>query len=337
VAEQFGVAGNALGMGAAVGSINADGKLDLVMTSIDLVDARRWENCSTQQLSFSMGGGGLKLFKNLGPNGRMADVTRGSGLENAGQGAGGAEFLDYNNDGYPDLMVSNGLWSGTDRSDEMASYFTRAVALGENGNLLNGLPSSTPRSRFMEVLASYRGANGERPSMGGFQHKRLFRNNQDGTFTEIGYLAGVDSLADGYVVARADVDGDGKMDLIMRNADPGTEDHQFPALEVFRNTTSEGNSLVVALEGNPKAKSNRDAVSAEVTVKIGQTRQFQTLIMNNGAAQSERVLQFGLGTHAFAEQVDVLWPSGQHQTLKHVRKGRLELKEEAPDNLRAGN
>lgn len=322
VAESIGVGNSSVGMGAAVASLQADGRLDIVMTSIDFAAAARWSAC-VGEAGGPMNGGGVRAFKNRG-EGKFTEITKATGLEWAGEGVGGAEFIDYNSDGYPDLMVSNGLWSGTSRDAALASYFVRPD-LHVGGESL--MPADTSRSKVMEVLAAGRTADGGRPSMGGFQRKRLFRNNQDGTFTEIGYLAGVDSTADGYIVARADVDGDGKMDLLLRNADPGTKDFQFPVVEIFRNRAESGQALFISLQGSPESGSSRDAVLAEVTVKVGGMQQYQTLLMNNGAAQSEKILAFGLGSAKKADEVDVLWPSGQRQTLRDVPAGRLELQE----------
>ena len=49
-------------------------------------------------------------------------------------------------------------------------------------------------------------------SLGGDQRNRLYRNNGDGTFTEVGYLEGADCSEDGYIVAPMDIDNNGTQD-----------------------------------------------------------------------------------------------------------------------------
>jgi hypothetical protein len=48
---------------------------------------------------------------------------------------------------------------------------------------------------------------------------------------------------------------------------------------------------------------------------------------NNGAAQSEKALFFGLGKHQVAELVRVRWPSGVMQEIKNVRSGSILITE----------
>ena len=46
-------------------------------------------------------------------------------------------------------------------------------------------------------------------SLNGYEHKKLFRNNGNGTFTDIANAVGADRLEDGRGVALIDFDGDG--------------------------------------------------------------------------------------------------------------------------------
>ena len=85
-------------------------------------------------------------------------------------------------------------------------------------------------------------------SLGGNQRNVLFRNNGDGTFTELAFLAGVDTIDDGYMPAFADMDKDGKVDLLVRSCDPGTPQYQYPSLRYYKNTSSNANNqLTVTL------------------------------------------------------------------------------------------
>lgn len=164
--------------------------------------------------------------------------------------------------------------------------------------------------------------------MAGFQRKRLLRNDGNGHFVDVAFMEGVDSIADGYNVAKGDVNGDGIIDLVLRNADPGTKEVRFSPIEMFVNQNTENNNwLKISLEG---VKSNHDGIGTKVTVKAAQKSQVQELIANNGCVQSEKALYYGVGRES---QVDIRveWPSGISQNFKNVKVGQIRIVEGQSD------
>lgn len=329
VAGQIGISNRGYGMGTAVGDFDRDGLQDVVMTNVDLAPAIRQVHAMKRSQQPNFGSPnvarGLVVYRNQG-NGKFEPV-RGIGLDWVGLGSGGAEFVDIDNDGWLDLYVTNGLWSGTLRNEDLSSHFVRAM----EAKLAFDRPSlDFSRSNFMRILTDVKkgihnpALNGSL-SMAGYQRNRLFRNNGNGTFTEVGYLAGVDTLADGYVVAKADLNRDGKMDLVLRNADPGTLAYTFPSVQAFLNEVPvESKSVVVRLEG---AKSNRDGIGAKVIATVAGKKISQELVANNGAAQSDRALHFGLGSARTMDSLEVLWPSGSRSVLRNLQPGSVLVKE----------
>ena len=156
-----------------------------------------------------------------------------------------------------------------------------------------------------------------RPHLAGFQRNRLFRNKGDGTFIEVGYLENADSMADGYIMAKADIDNDGDLDIILRNGDPGTAAVNFPAIQVLKNE-SQGNSMRLKLLAD---HSGSDAFGASVLVTTNDSTQYQQLIANNGAGQSEGILHFGLGKSTMASKIVITWPSKKTTTLTNIKSG----------------
>lgn len=325
------------GMGVAAADYDGDGIVDLVFTNVNTVAATRITQSCEQNWGFTFPmaaqNAGVRLFKGLG-GGRFTETTNVAGLAWAGEGLAGAEFVDYNNDGLPDLVVSNGLWSGTSQEQDLGSvFFAQASGLISEQDMDERTDGTV--SPMMETLAKFRGElyfpgakrdTQARPHLAGMQRKRLFRNTGDGRFLEVGYLENLDSLADGYVLAKADVNGDGKVDIVFRNGDHGTKDVSFAPVEYFENRNREGGKhLRLTLVGN--GKSNRDAIGAEVKVRVGKRWMVQQVTGVNGAVQSERTVHFGLGQAIRADQVVIRWPSGTTQQMHKVNSGSYRITE----------
>jgi hypothetical protein len=135
--------------------------------------------------------GGVVLYQNNG-NGTFTDVTKQSGLDKDKGWATGITFGDYNCDGYSDLFVSH--YVDLDLHD-LPSFGSK----------------KTCEYKGVAVQCGPRGLKGSPDS--------LYRNNGDGTFTEVSKQAGVDDPR-GYFGLDAiwhDFDGDGKLDLIVSN------------------------------------------------------------------------------------------------------------------------
>jgi hypothetical protein len=129
-----------------------------------------------------------RLYRNNG-DGTFTDVTKEAGLLKAEPRWGaGCSFLDYNRDGHLDLFVSNYI----------RFSFEHAPVPGENSNCnWKGIP----------VVCGPRGLPHGRHS--------LYRNNGDGTFTDVSEAAGIAAAAPSYgmTVVAADFDEDGWPDI----------------------------------------------------------------------------------------------------------------------------
>ena len=210
------------GMGVAVGNYDNDGFPDL----------------------FVLGYGRCILYHNNG-DGTFTDVTLHARVENAGRWASSAAWFDYDNDGRLDLVIANYVdWSPErnfycgDRGPGLRSYchpddfngqpptlyhnngdgtfadVSKSSGLGlKAGNGLGVVTFDYDNDGWQDIFI----ANDHMPNF-------LFHNNRNGTFTEIGYLAGVAVSADGQFEAgmgtdAADMTGSGRMDLIVTHLD----------------------------------------------------------------------------------------------------------------------
>jgi enediyne biosynthesis protein E4 len=103
------------GMGTTIGDFNGDGKLDIFKTNFS-------DDTST-------------LYRNNG-NGTFDDVTFAAGLGLHTQYLGwGTNFLDFDNDGWPDLLVVNGhVYPEVDKQRLGSSYQEPLILYHNDGN-----------------------------------------------------------------------------------------------------------------------------------------------------------------------------------------------------------
>ena len=149
-------------------------------------------------------------------------------------------------------------------------------------------------------------------SLNGRERNCLFRNNGDGTFTDVGYVNAADRIEDGRGLAIFDYDRDGALDLLLRN-------YRQPA-QLLRNRGPRHHWLQVRLVG---IRSNRDAVGARL--RLHTARGWQTRAVSAGSAYlsaQSLVQHFGLGAESRVDTLDITWPSGARSTFENLPADR---------------
>jgi enediyne biosynthesis protein E4 len=154
------------------------------------------------------------------------------------------------------------------------------------------------------------------------QINSLFHNEHDGKFAEVSKTSGngfsVPHVGRG--VAFADFDNDGSVDVIVAN------NGEAPLL-LHNDGPARGprnHFINFKLAGT---RSNRDAMGARIRVRTGGAEGLNQMreIEGGGSfmSQSDLRANFGLGTSDFADEVEVQWPSGLHQTFRKVKGDRF--------------
>jgi len=165
VTAESGVAGEGYSNAVAAADFDNDGFTDLFVAGVN----------------------GNTLYRNLG-NGRFADITAKAGFADPKASkmlSVSAGWIDYDNDGWLDLFVSN--YVAWDAASEPRC--------------------GTPAQRFYCHPNVFRGLPGQ-----------LFHNNRDGTFTDVSQSSGIGShIGKGMGIAFADMDGDGLTDIFVAN------------------------------------------------------------------------------------------------------------------------
>ena len=223
VTQKAGVGGEGhYGQGVCVGDYNNDGYPDLYVT----------------------GYGSAILYHNNG-DGTFTDVTDKAGVADKGGWSTSAAWIDYDKDGWLDLVVcnyiewspENNIWCGEHRAGYRAychpdNYRGQRLKLYHNnhdGTFTDVSKQSgigIPEAKGMGVVtADFNNdgwpdiaiANDTWPNF-------LFINQHDGTFKDVSFISGVAASADGKYEAgmgidAADVDGDGWMDIYITHLD----------------------------------------------------------------------------------------------------------------------
>ena len=149
-------------------------------------------------------------------------------------------------------------------------------------------------------------------SLNGRERNVLFRNNADETFTDVGWVNAADRVEDGRGLAILDYDGNGSLDLVLRNYRMQTG--------LLANRGDSHHWVSFELVGT---RSNRDAVGAKLRLRSGD--HWQTRVVTTGSGYlsgSSRRLHFGLGKEELIDEVVIEWPSGERSVLTHLSADR---------------
>jgi hypothetical protein len=314
VSAKVGINKPGKGLGLAMADYDHDGKLDLFVA-----------NDSMLEFLYRNKGGGT--FEEIALPSEVA--VDADGRTYAGMGV---DFSDYNNDGWPDLIITNlanqkyALYDNNgDGSFTYSSYVTGVAG----ATLLH----SGWGARFFDydndgrkdlIIAQGHDIDNIQLNFPQLHYKEpmlLMHNNGKG-FTDVSAASGAVFSQPwvGRGLAIGDLDNDGREDVVVTTNDG-------PAYVLHNETVTSNHWLTLALTGH---KSNRDAIGAEVKLSTAKGSQWITVTTASSyLSASDKRVHFGLGAEQVPQSIEIRWPSGIRQTLKSVPPDHL-LKVDEP-------
>ena len=300
-------------MGADMADLNNDGLPEIFVTEmLPRTEARyktkmTFENWDKYQLAVQ-NGYHHQFTRNVlqlnNGNATFSEIGRFANLD-ATDWSWSALMADFDNDGFKDIYVSNGIYKDLLDQDYINYYandpeIISAIRKKEKGSILK-LIDKIPS----EPLANF-----------------AFKGTGDLTFTDqtLNWGLNIPSFSNGS--AYGDLDNDGDLDLVVNNCN-------MPVF-VFRNESAQihpsHRSLQILLIGD---STNRFALGAQVSLLTDDDRiLYQELSPMRGFQSStDYVMTFGVGQIDTIDQVVVKWPDGRQSTLTKVAtKQRVTIK-----------
>ncbi|WP_433973251.1 CRTAC1 family protein [Tunturiibacter lichenicola] len=296
------------GLGVAIADYDRDGKVDIVMANDSM-------------LEFLYHNKGDGTFEEVGLTAEIA--VDGDGKTYAGMGV---DFQDYDNDGLPDLVITNlanqkyALYRNSgDSSFTYDSYMSgiggmtllhsgwgirfldydndgRKDLLIAQGHDLDTIELNFPQLRYKEPM--------------------LLAHNTGKGFVDVSADSG-DVFHHAWVgrgMAIGDIDNDGRVDAVVTTNDGSAY--------ILHNELVTGNHwITLSLVGH---RSNRDGIGALIRVNTSAGAQYVTVTTAGSyLSSSDKRAHFGLGTDSVVKSIEIHWPSGIVQKLNDVRSDQI--------------
>lgn len=210
-------------------------------------------------------------------------------------------FADFDNDGWKDVHITNGLAKDVTNNDFTAFKNERTAAAAS----YNFGGPSRPDKQTIDLL---------RKSLDDYGSVKVdnyfFRNNHQLGFDNLTAQTGLNNPSISNGAAYADLDNDGDLDLVVNNMNEEAFVYRNELRQALADTAN--TFITVQLQG---AALNRDGIGAKLYVYQKDSTQFLEQYPVRGFSSSvDQRLHFGLGK-APVDSLKIVWPDGKHQVI----------------------
>jgi hypothetical protein len=308
VSQKIGLSKPGKGLGIALADYDRDGHIDLFVANDSMVEF----------LYHNKGDG---TFEEVGLLSQVA--VDGDGRTFAGMGV---DFADYNNDGWPDLIVTDlanqryALYQNNGDSTFTYASFASGIARATMLHSGWGVRFFDYDNNGWKDLLIAQGHDLDTVEINypnlHYREPILLLRNTGKEFVDVSAASGAIFRESwlGRGMAIGDLDNDGRLDVVVTTNDG-------PVHILHNETPTLNHWLTLKLVGH---KSNRDAIGAEVKLVTAKGQQFATVsTAGSYLSSSDKRVHFGLGPESIAQSIEIRWPSGISQTLKNVHAGQI--------------
>jgi hypothetical protein len=309
VALKAGMGKPAKGLGLAIADYDHDGWMDILVANDSMPEF---------------------LFHNKG-NGTFEEVGVVSGIGLDGSGATfagmGVDFEDYNNDGWPDIIITDlanqkyALYKNA--GDGTFDYSTLTAGLGAITLLHSGwgvrfmdYDNDGWKDLFIAQSHVMDTIQVNEPHLRYRESPLLLWNDHGKKFVDVSSQSGqvFSQKWASRGVATGDIDNDGKIDVVVTENDG-------PAWVLHNQTPTHNHWITLNLVG---VKSNKDGIGAQIKLTTAAGDQYATVTTASSyQSSSDKRAHFGLGEANEIKQIEIRWPSGTKQLIKNVAADRV--------------